>query len=681
MFYLARSRARRLCWTIACAGFALTLLGVVGIESAGADQSVTSAGPLTQIGITSDLNCSVNHSSDESGEFYLDTACATEIAVDNGDGFNVYGPASIPSGNSPGGFTPVGSQVLSGAGTSANPYKLVSVVNVSTTGLQITETDSYVVGQESYRTDVKVTNTTGSAIGAKLYRGGDCYLQDSDAGYGSAGSPPGAVACVAPNDPENPTGPGDRIEQWLPLPAAGSHYYESTYTNLWARMSSGTDFPDTCDCATFEDNGAGLSWALNIPAHGNITKSHLTTFSPLGDFPLSTAKTADNNSAAAGGQDGYTITFSNQNSSSETLSSITDTLPSGFSYVAGSTTGATTANPSISGSTLTWNGPFSVPAASESSPGTRSLHFLVRVSSTPGTYYNNAGGNAGALTVAPTGNTAPVTVSSVPLTTSIVDTPDPATAGGNVRYTVKVTNTDGEASVPNVSVTDTYPAGTTFVSSTLGCTHTSATRKVTCSLGTIFAGASKSVFVDVKTSSASGGTNITDSATTSPGGSTASATTHVNAPNGTSASGHVEPGGSITTGGTNPATLTLPPSGPGADVVMTLVSPASFCAGTCMGPATFINPIPGYNNPNQPIDLKLTLSHSTLAAAQSDLNTAVVYHRADNGVVTIVPNCSQSGIANPAPCVTRRFITQRPPNWQTTFEVLFLSPGSGWARR
>jgi hypothetical protein len=101
-----------------------------------------------------------------------------------------------------------------------------------------------------------------------------------------------------------------------------------------------------------------------------------------------------------------------------------------------------------------------------------------------------------------------------------------------------------------------------------------------------------------------------------------------------------------------------------------------------MGPATFINPIQGYNDPNQPITLRLTLSHSTLAAAQSDLNNSIVYHKADGtNVVTIVPNCTQSGIANPAPCVSRRFITQRPPNWQTTFEILYLSPGSGWARR
>jgi hypothetical protein len=78
--------------------------------------------------------------------------------------------------------------------------------------------------------------------------------------------------------------------------------------------------------------------------------------------------------------------------------------------------------------------------------------------------------------------------------------------------------------------------------------------------------------------------------------------------------------------------------------------------------------------------LKLTLSHSTLAAAQSDLNNFVLYHCADNGVITVVPNCAQSGIANPTPCITRRFIVQRPPNWQTTFEVLYTSPGSGYRR-
>jgi hypothetical protein len=153
-------------------------------------------------------------------------------------------------------------------------------------------------------------------------------------------------------------------------------------------------------------------------------------------------------------------------------------------------------------------------------------------------------------------------------------------------------------------------------------------------------------------------------------------------------SGHVDPGGSITTGGNNPSTLLLPPSGPGADVIITLKTGLTFCAGLpCRNPQTQINNFPGYNNPNQPITLRLTLSHPTLAAAQNDLNTSKVYKLYDDpndprfGTVILVPNCTQTGIANPSPCVNRRFITQRPPNWQTTFEILYLSGDGTVGRR
>ena len=99
----------------------------------------------------------VNHAGDADGEFFGDTACATEIAIPNNDGSGtstVYGPASIPAGNSPGGFVPV-SQNASGSGTSGDPFRIITIVDVGTTGLEITETDTYVVGQESYRTDVR----------------------------------------------------------------------------------------------------------------------------------------------------------------------------------------------------------------------------------------------------------------------------------------------------------------------------------------------------------------------------------------------------------------------------------------------------------------------------------------------------------------------------------------------
>ena len=97
----------------------------------------------------------------------------------------------------------------------------------------------------------------------------------------------------------------------------------------------------------------------------------------------------------------------NPNDQAVPLDAITDTLPDGFSYQAGSTTGATTADPSISGQELSWSGPISVPAS-----GDASIHFAVTVATTPGSYFNNASGTAEGFTVAPTGDTAQITVSA-----------------------------------------------------------------------------------------------------------------------------------------------------------------------------------------------------------------------------------------------------------------------------
>jgi len=60
--------------------------------------------------------------------------------------------------------------------------------------MTIIETDSYVVGQESYRTDVKVTNTGSGAHDLILYRAADCYLQNSDTGFGRVDTSTGAVS-------------------------------------------------------------------------------------------------------------------------------------------------------------------------------------------------------------------------------------------------------------------------------------------------------------------------------------------------------------------------------------------------------------------------------------------------------------------------------------------------------
>jgi uncharacterized repeat protein (TIGR01451 family) len=439
------------------------------MEAGAATATISSTGPLTSIGISDQLNCSVNHTGDAAGEFYNDTACGTFLVV---DGTMYFSPAVIPAGQpSATPFTPVSQTGPTGAGTEADPYKVVTVVAAGSTGVTLTQTDTYVTGLESYRTDIVVANTSGAAHAARLYRAGDCFLQSSDTGYGAVDTATGAVACTTGLDP------GSRIEQWFPL-TAGSSYLEAGFSTVWSTIAGMQPFPNTCTCTSLLDNGAGLSWDLNVPANASTTVSSLITFSPLGRLPLSLDKTADAGSVGAGGTDGYTITATNPNAGAVTLSTLVDTLPAGFTYVPGSTTGATTANPSIAGQDLTWSN-ISVPGN-----GTASLHFSVTASSTAGTYTNEASATATDFTVAPTGPTAPVTVTSVssPLVVSLA----PATATNPVgtNHTVTATVTRDSVPQPGVAVTfdvisgpntGTEGGSTTGAAGTATFTYTSAT--------------------------------------------------------------------------------------------------------------------------------------------------------------------------------------------------------------
>jgi len=393
--------------------------------------SITSGGPLTRVEISPVLNCAVSYLGDVEPQFFGDTACATLLAV-NG---TLFGPASIPFGGAAAPrtpYTPVSQSAVTGIGTTDDPYTIVTVVALGTSGLRITQADSYVVGQEAYRTDVTVSNLGTNAETAILYRAGDCYLQNSDFGFGRVDPVTGAVACVAgEDDGHGNTVPGSRIEQWVPL-SPGSHYMEGFYDTVWARIGAQLGFPDTCACANHLDNGAGLSWGIAIPPGGSVTRSHLTHFSPQGRVPLTTSKTADSPSAIAGATDGYTITVHNPNTVAAGLASITDTLPPGFIYRAGSTSGATTADPAIAGQTLTWVGPMTVPAA-----GTASIHFEVTVSSVPGDHYNDAGADGGSLVVLPTGDTAPIAVLEGPIPTNTTYTG--ASGASSAQYSDPVT--------------------------------------------------------------------------------------------------------------------------------------------------------------------------------------------------------------------------------------------------
>jgi hypothetical protein len=248
----------------------MLFLAVVPAAGAAVQVITSSGGPLTQIWLNDGLGCQADHSGDSSHEFFGATdpgSCGTYLSA----GGTSYGPRTTQ-------FTPVSQSAVTGSGTSGDPFRVITVVDAGTTGLRVTQTDTYAAGQESYRTDVTVANSTRAPIDAALYHAGDCFLQNSDTGFGLFDSATQGVFCTA--NPNN--SPPGRVVGFSAL-SAGAHHVEDGFSTVYSGITaSGAQFPDTCRCTTRLDNGAGLSWAVTVPAGASVTRSLLTTFSPSG---------------------------------------------------------------------------------------------------------------------------------------------------------------------------------------------------------------------------------------------------------------------------------------------------------------------------------------------------------------------------------------------------------------
>ena len=243
---------------------------------------INSSGPIEQVFLNDDLACQVKYAGDADFSFFPATqsdpgACGTFFKLSGGAEF---GPATVPAGNSPGGYVAVSQTGPTGAGTDANPFRVVTVVRLGTTGLRITQTDTYVTGKQFYRTRITISNTSNGARSGVLYHAGDCYLQNTDSGYGFYDTTGGGIYC---SENANNT-PAGRILGFVPQ-SPDSHYEERTYNEVWDDISAGLNFTDFCECDELQDNGAGLSWSISLAPGAVATRSLITTFSPAGNIP------------------------------------------------------------------------------------------------------------------------------------------------------------------------------------------------------------------------------------------------------------------------------------------------------------------------------------------------------------------------------------------------------------
>jgi hypothetical protein len=245
---------------------------------------VSSAGPLTSVALGNELSCQVSYRGDARFELFPSAAkpgdCGTLVFTAGtlfAPDFNNHDATATSSLDATTPFTPVSQTTVAGAGTAASPFKVTTVADAGASGVRITQVDTYIAGQESYRTDTTVSNTGGAPAGGIVYRAGDCYLQESDTGFGFFDAAHAAVGCSINAD----NTPAGRIEQWYPL-TAGNQYMEGRYGDVWGQIATHAPLPNTTRTTESIDNGAAISWTFSVAPGGASTYSHYTTFSPTG---------------------------------------------------------------------------------------------------------------------------------------------------------------------------------------------------------------------------------------------------------------------------------------------------------------------------------------------------------------------------------------------------------------
>ena len=244
------------------------------------------------------------------------------------------------------------------------------------------------------------------------------------------------------------------------------------------------------------------------------------------DPPLTLSKSASSTTLVNGGTVTYTLRLTNSSSYSMTINDFVDTLPTSpasASYVSGSSTfnNVSIANPTISGSTLTWVGLFVVPAGQ-----TRDLKFQATLPATVGTYVNSAVAHLEYTQIDTTSSisdNSPATASvqvilPTDLTISKTHTGN-FTQGQNGTYTITVTNSGGVASSGTVTVTDTLPTGLTPGTATgTGWTCSTSSQTVTCTRSDALSGGASYPAISVPVSVASNSSlSLTNTASVSGG--------------------------------------------------------------------------------------------------------------------------------------------------------------------
>jgi uncharacterized repeat protein (TIGR01451 family) len=276
------------------------------------------------------------------------------------------------------------------------------------------------------------------------------------------------------------------------------------------------------------------------PNPGNNSGMATTTVAASAD--LSTQKGDAPDPVTAGNNLTYTITVTNAGPSAAAAAALADTLPAGTTFVSlASPGGWSCTSPAVGASgTVSCSNPslgvgnavftLVVKVGAAVAAGTVLTNTATASSSTPDPKPGNESGTA-TTTVA----------AAADLSVTKTGAPDPVTPGGQLVYTITVTN-GGPSNAASVSLNDTLPAGTTFVSLptpagwSCGTPAVGAGGTVSCTIASLGPGSTVFTLTVKVGSSVTPGTVITNTAAASssttdpnPGNESGTATTTVGA--------------------------------------------------------------------------------------------------------------------------------------------------------
>lgn len=276
--------------------------------------------------------------------------------------------------------------------------------------------------------------------------------------------------------------------------AGGGVWNQTTRTITWTISSLAVGSPQsftypaklalasTLSGAALTNSVRAQSWT-SLPADGrSYGPGTAATASVTPAFPLvNTAKSQlTANPVYIGDEVTFQVTLSNAGTATAVSMDAVDTLPAGWTYVAGSTVidGSAASDPAVSGQTLTWSGlgqlttgqshtiTYRAVATSSVSVGSGVEHrntarAAAVTDATGGTSYNGGSGSY-------VGTTGEAVARIHRADLSVVKTAGTFVAGQNGTFDIVVSNAAGSDPAVGVTVTDTLtlPAGVTFVSAT-----------------------------------------------------------------------------------------------------------------------------------------------------------------------------------------------------------------------